>query len=59
METSCPWVASGDWFQQAAVLGTLMLGFAMLATSRGRQFVGELVDDEDKAPDSQGSTVKA
>lgn len=59
METSCTFIAGGEWFQQAAVLGTLMLGFAMLATARGRQVVRELVNDEDKAPDPVRSAANA
>ena len=46
MEASCTWVASADWFDQAVVLSTLIVGFGLLATSRGRQLVCELASDD-------------
>lgn len=58
METSCTWVAGTEWFDQAAVLGTLILGYAVLASSRGRQFVIKLVND-DGATDSPASAAGA
>lgn len=56
METSCTWVANADWFNQAAVLGTLIVGLGVVATSRGRQLVSELVNDED-APEAETATA--
>jgi hypothetical protein len=50
------WVAGGNWFEQVAVLSTLIVGFGFLASSRGRQLVIELVNDEE-APEPQGTAA--
>ena len=47
METSCTWVAGAEWFDQAVVLGMLVLGYAFLASSRGQKLVRQLVNDEE------------
>ena len=50
------WVAGGNWIEQVAVLGTLIVGFGFLASSRGRQIVIELVNDEE-APEPRGAAT--
>jgi hypothetical protein len=50
------WVAGGNWIEQVAVLGTLIVGLGFLASSRGRQLVIELVND-DEAPEPQGAAA--
>jgi len=47
METSCTFVAGAEWFDQAVVLGMLVLGYAFVASSRGQEFVRQLVHDEE------------
>ena len=47
METSCTFVAGAEWFDQAVVLGMLVLGYAFLASSRGQKLVRQLVNDEE------------
>ena len=49
METSCTFVAGAEWFDQAVVLGMLVLAYAFLASSRGRELVRRLVNDEEPA----------
>ena len=56
METSCMWAAGGNWIEQVAVLGTLIVGLGFLASSRGRQLVIELVNDKE-APEPQGAAA--
>ncbi|HUF45970.1 MAG TPA: hypothetical protein VMN43_11545 [Aestuariivirgaceae bacterium] len=56
METSCMWVAGGNWIEQVAVLSTLIVGLGFLASSRGRRLVIELVNDKD-APEPQGAAA--
>ncbi len=53
METSCTFVAGAEWFDQAVVLGMLVLGYAFLVSSRGQQLVRQLVLDEE--PDQTAS----
>lgn len=55
METSCTFVAGAEWFDQAVVLGMLVLGYAFLVTSRGQKLVRQLVLDEE--PDQVASPV--
>jgi hypothetical protein len=50
------WAAGGNWFEQVAVLGTLIVGLGFLASSRGRQLVIELVNDKE-APEPQGAAA--
>jgi hypothetical protein len=47
METSCTFVAGAEWFDQAVVLGMLVLAYAFLASSRGQRLVRQLVNDEE------------
>lgn len=47
METSCTFVAGAEWFDQAVVLGMLVLAYAFLASARGRELVRRLVNDEE------------
>ena len=58
METSCTFVAGAQWFDQAVVLGMLVLGYAFLVSSRGQQLVRQLVND-DGAADSPASPTGA
>jgi hypothetical protein len=58
METSCTFVAGAEWFDQAVVLGMLVLGYTFLVSSRGQRLVRQLVNDEEVV-DSSASPAGA